>query len=156
MKLTSLPERQIQTSWEGAAMAENVEGASQEHYLPYERTTAFIWTERAFDLMQQGKLHAEVKEGRPGVLTSHTWGECPRCGDHLDDWQPLSAVTGLLGNRGRESVRRTADIEPIEVDVSCGCGTVHPGAQADTPGCGVSFRIELVPVFDSNVAGRDS
>ncbi|MDQ3152790.1 MAG: plasmid pRiA4b ORF-3 family protein [Actinomycetota bacterium] len=46
------------------------------------------------------------------------------------------------------------DVEPV--DIGCGCGTTHPGAPADTTGCGVSFRVELEPVPDSDAAGRDS
>jgi hypothetical protein len=40
-----------------------------------------------------------IHERRPGVRWSHVSGECPRCGHSIDDWQPLSAVTGLVGGR---------------------------------------------------------
>lgn len=126
--------------------------ASEERY---EKSTAFVWTERAFDLLETGKLKAEIQERRPGVRWSHVWGQCPRCGHRIDDWQPLSAVTGLVGGRRPDSAARdTADVEPV--DIGCGCGTTHPGAPADTTGCGVSFRIELEPVPDGDAAGRDS
>ena len=125
--------------------------ASGEHY---EKTTAFGWTERAFEFLETGKLRAEIQQHRPDVQWSHVWGECPRCGHHIDDWQPLSAVTGLVGGRRPDSAARAAaDVEPV--DIGCGCGTTHPGAPADTTGCGVSFRIELEPVPDGDVAGRD-
>jgi len=121
----------------------------------HERTTAFVWTERAFVLLETGKLRAEIQERRPGVRWSHVWGECPRCGHRIDDWQPLSALTGLAGGRRPDSAAREAgDVEPV--DIGCGCGTTHPGAPDDTTGCGVSFRVELEPVPDSDAGGRDS
>jgi hypothetical protein len=134
------------------AMSEDAGTASEERY---ERTTAFVWTERAFELLEAGALRVEIQERRPGVRTSHVWGECPRCGHRIDDWQQLSAVTGLVGGRQPNSSRPdTGDVEPI--DIGCGCGCTHPGAPADTTGCGVSFRVELEPVPDSDAAARDS
>jgi hypothetical protein len=133
-------------------MSGDVETASEEHY---EKTTAFLWTERAFELLEIGKLRAEIQERRPGVRWSHVWGQCPRCAHQIDDWQPLSAVTGLLGGRRKGSAARdTADVELV--DIGCGCGTTHPGAPSDMTGCGVSFRIELEPVPGSDATGRDS
>lgn len=121
----------------------------------YEKSTAFVWTERAFDLLEAGELQAEIQEFRRGVRWSHVWGKCPRCEHRIDDWQPLSAVTGLVGGRRPGSVAGgTVDVEPI--DIVCGCGITHPGASADTTGCGVSFRIELELVPDSDAAARDS
>lgn len=126
--------------------------ASEERY---EKTTAFVWTERAFELLEVGNLQAEIQERRPGMRWSHVWGECPRCRHRIDDWQPLSAVTGLVGGRRPDSAARdTVDVEPV--DIGCGCGTTHPGAPGDITGCGVSFRIELEPIPDSDAAGRDS
>lgn len=108
----------------------------------YAKTTDFAWTERAFEFLQTGRLQAEIRQPRQGVAASHVWGQCPRCGHLLDDWQPLSAVTGLTGGRQPDSAARaTGDIEAV--DIGCGCGTVHPGAPLDITGCGVSFRIEL-------------
>lgn len=107
----------------------------------YEKTTAFRWTERAFEFLESGRLCAEIRGPRPDVRSSHVWGECPRCGHHLDDWQPLSAVTGVVGSRRPDSAGDTIEVEAV--DVGCGCGTVHSGAPADVTGCGVSFRIEL-------------
>jgi hypothetical protein len=119
----------------------------------YERTTAFIWTECAFDLLEIGTLRAEVEEPCPGLRWSHVWGPCPRCRHPLDDWQPLSAVTGLVSRSG-SAEHDIAEIESI--DITCGCGTGHLGAPNGMTGCGVSFRVELEPVPDSNASGRDS
>lgn len=111
----------------------------------YEKTTAFGWTERAFELLEAGQLRAEIERPHPGVRASHVWGQCPRCGHHIDDRQPLSAVTGLTGSRRPESsAADTANVEVIDVD--CGCGSVHADAPADITGCGVSFRVEFETV----------
>jgi hypothetical protein len=120
----------------------------------YEKTAAFAWTERAFELLESGRLRAEIRQPRPGVLASHVWGRCPRCGHDIDDWQPLSAVTGLTGSRQPGSTTRdTTDVEPV--DINCGCGTVHSGAPADITGCGVSFRVELEPVPEGAAPERE-
>jgi hypothetical protein len=133
-------------------MTEDAATASQDQY---ERTTAFRWTEHAFALLEIGKLHAEIQQPRPGVRVSHVWGPCPRCGHPLDDWQTLSAVTGLVRSRRPDSAAHdTSDVEPI--DVGCGCGMTHPGAPPDTTGCGVSFRIELEPIPSTDIPRRDS
>lgn len=133
-------------------MTETVGTTSDDRY---EKTTAFVWTERAFELLETGKLRAEIQQPHPGVRVAHVWGQCPRCGHQLDDWQPLSAVTGLIGARRPDSATHDdADVEPI--DVSCGCGMTHLGAPADTTGCGVSFRIELEPIPSSGASRRDS
>lgn len=132
-------------------MSEDAGTGSEERY---EKTTAFGWTKRAFELLESKKLWAEIQERQPGVRWSHVWGDCPRCGHRIDDWQPLSAVTGLVGGRRSHSdVRDPVDVEPV--DVGCGCGSTHPGAPEDTTGCGVSFRVELEPVPDSD-GERDS
>jgi len=110
----------------------------------YQKTTGFEWTERAFELLGSGELWAEIQHHQGGQW-AHVWGRCPRCGHRIDDWQPLSAVTGLLGGRRtRSGTHETESVEPV--DVGCGCGTNHPGAPDGVTGCGVSFRIELEPV----------
>jgi len=124
--------------------------ASEERY---EKTTAFVWTERAFELLETGKLRAEIQEPRAGARWSHVWGQCPRCGHYIDDRQPLSAVTGLVGSRRPETFTHNIVVDVEPVDVGCGCGTTHSGAPADTTGCGVSFRIELEPIPQSDARG---
>lgn len=113
---------------------------SAEPATGYEQTTAFEWTERAFELLAEGRLQAEIHRLLPGVLSAHVWGQCPRCRHQLDDWQALSAVTGSVTSRRPGS-------DPLDdvtvVDIDCGCGTVHAGAPGGTTGCGVSFRVEL-------------
>jgi hypothetical protein len=63
-----------------------------------------------------------------GLFKSHGWGQSPRCGHRIDDWQPLSAVTGVVGGRRPDSAAHdNSDIEPV--DIGCGCAsptTVHP------------------------------
>ncbi len=121
----------------------------------YEKTTAFEWTERAFELLQTGQLRAEIHKPRAGVEASHVWGRCPRCEHQVDDWQPLSTVTGMIGSRSAESA--APDAANVEsVDVSCGCGTVHPTAPDGITGCGVSFRIEFEPDPDRAAGERQS
>src|SRR5205807_1522904 len=118
----------------------------------YEKTAAFVWTVRAFELLETGNLRAEIQEHRPGVRSSHVWGQCPRCEHRIDDWQPLSAVTGLIGRRRSGLADRDADVELV--DVSCGCGTTHPGAPPGTTGCGVSFRVEFERLPDGSAGGQ--
>ncbi len=58
------------------------------------------------------------------IVRSHVWGQSPRRGYRIDDWQPLSAVTGLVGGRRPDSAAHdTADIE--QVDIGCGGGITH-------------------------------
>ena len=122
----------------------------------YEKTAAFAWTSRAFEFLETGKLRAEIQEHRPGVRSSHVWGQCPRCEHRIDDWQPLSAVTGLVGRRRSGLAERDANADVELVDVSCGCGTTHPGAPAGTTGCGISFRVEFERTADGSAGGESS
>lgn len=114
----------------------------------YEESTAFKWTEEAFEKLENGKLRGEVIASR-GIVRSRVWGECPACGHDLDDRQTHTAVTGVFGGEWRGTARRddgTGGAEPAyyQVDVSCGCGHAHPGAPAGRTGCGASFRVELL------------
>lgn len=43
------------------AMSDHAKTASEESY---ELTTAFVWTERAFDVHETGKLQAEIQQRR--------------------------------------------------------------------------------------------
>ena len=95
-----------------------------------------LWAERAYQMLQDGSLHAEIMQAH-SVLSFHVSGSCPRCGDPIDDWQPGSALTGLLTTRG------SGTYQSQHVDVTCGCGQMHDGAPEMITGCGVSFRIEF-------------
>jgi hypothetical protein len=117
---------------------------------PYHESTDYSWTETAFEMLEHHDLNGEVIS-RDGIVRSRVWGPCPRCRHELDDQQTHTAVTSLMGGqwrdpRGTDSGQPGAgDAGPLffPVDVSCGCGTSHPGAPAAHTGCGVSFRVEL-------------
>ncbi|MCI3271489.1 hypothetical protein [Streptomyces cylindrosporus] len=115
---------------------------------PWESTPDFKWTDRAYDLLEQDLLHAEVKVN-DGVLSTRVWGNCPRCAGRLDDGQVLTAVGLFSPIRGRIGAEAAALNAPVVVvDVTCGCGLAHTGAPAGVTGCGVSFRVELVTRAD--------
>jgi hypothetical protein len=111
---------------------------------PWEATSDFQWTHRAYDLLEQNLLHADVSVVE-GVLTTRVWGTCPRCEGLLDDRQVPMAVGDFSPVRGRAD-REAAALHPtlVVMDVTCGCGYAHAGAPEGTTGCGVSFRVELV------------
>jgi hypothetical protein len=122
----------------------------------FENTAAYAWTERAHEMLQRGDLHAKAF-ATDGVLSAHVWGLCPRCAHELDVRETLSAaVTTTRGNRSLwgalagaltgKTVTGDPDLPAeIPVDVECGCGHSHHGAQEKTTGCGVSFRV-LAPL----------
>jgi hypothetical protein len=120
----------------------------------YEESTAFEWTEKAFSKLENGKLHGEVI-ATSGVVRSRVWGPCPACAHDLDDRQTHTAVTGVIGGEWRDTLRRdgvakAAQPAYFQVDVSCGCEHAHPGAPAERPGCGASFRVELLMQADGS------
>ena len=116
---------------------------------PYQESVDFSWTEKAFEMLGHDDMHGEVIS-RGGIIRSRVWGPCPRCEHDLDDRQIHNAAVGLMGGQ-RQDPRgpggQPADGVPgpvfFQVDVSCHCGTSHPGAPAGQPGCGASFRVEL-------------
>jgi hypothetical protein len=120
----------------------------------YEMTSDYVWTEKAYQSLQEGRdMHGEVIS-RDGVLVSRVWGQCPRCQHLLDDRQTLTALPGLIGVRGGDQVEAEQDESHpawryTRVDVSCGCGDAHQGAPGGRTGCGASFRVEL-PVQENN------
>lgn len=117
---------------------------------PYQESTDYSWTEKAFGMLECGDLQGEAAS-RDGVVSSRVQGPCPRCRHALDDRQTHTALTGLMGwqQRGPDGAGpgQPGDSEAglvfLPVDVSCGCGGSHPGTPAGTAGCGVSFRVEL-------------
>lgn len=107
----------------------------------------YKWTEIAFRLLNEKDLDGEVISVE-GVIRSRVWGQCPCCGHEIDERQTHTAVANLMGTerfRGAapDLVATAAEPRYFEVDVSCRCQVPHPGAPADTRGCGVSFRVEL-------------
>jgi len=115
---------------------------------PYRESSAFEWTEVAFEMLERGELLGEVI-ANGGVVRSRVQGPCPRCRHALDDQQVHTAVTGYFadGLRGLGSGAPGAAVGDearyYQVDVSCGCGDDHSGAPEGKAGCGVSFRVEL-------------
>ena len=105
----------------------------------YEDTTDFDWTVRAFQSLREGRLHGRVFAA-DGVLSSHVWGECPRCAHAIDVRQVHTAVV-----TGPHRAVEPADEPPtLPIDIACRCGSPHEHAPGSATGCGVSFRIELV------------
>ncbi|MEU2062671.1 hypothetical protein [Streptomyces sp. NPDC013455] len=111
---------------------------------PWAAISDFIWTDRAYDLLERKLLHAAAQVA-DGILTTKVWGPCPRCSGRLHDVQVPTAIGDVAGSRGGTE-ETTAMPEPrvVVVDVTCGCGVAHPDAPEGTMGCGVSFRVELV------------
>jgi hypothetical protein len=123
---------------------------------PFNKTDplALKWTERAFELLQQGKLRAEVIVSH-GVKVVRVDGTCPYCDDHLHYTDSLTAVTegseALLGGGGgggigTEGIESPREPQYDEFTVTCGCSEPHEGDPEKETGCGTSFRISvLVP-----------
>ncbi|WP_326555142.1 hypothetical protein [Micromonospora sp. NBC_01813] len=108
----------------------------------YAQTAAYEWTERAYRLLLGGQLQARPFDA-DGVLSSHVWGDCPRCGHQLDHRQVHTAVAAGPGRQtGGRIIPPT--LPTLEIDVPCGCRHTHSGAPDGTLGCGVSFRVEIV------------
>jgi len=118
---------------------------------PYQESTDYSWTEKAFEMLECNDLQGEVVVSRDGIVSSRVWGPCPRCRHALDDRRTHTAVTNLMGGEWRgpggagpgQPGSEDAGLAFFPVDVSCGCGDGHAGAPAGTTGCGVSFRVEL-------------
>jgi hypothetical protein len=121
----------------------------------YQASTDMVWTEKAYEKLQEGgDLHGEVIS-RDGVMASRVWGQCPRCSHFIDDRQALTALASLMGVRGSGpgASTGTTEVRFAQVDVSCRCGDPHKGAPAGKTGCGISFRVEL-PVQDAGASTR--
>jgi hypothetical protein len=130
-------------------IADGIAADTRSQDEPYQESVDYVWTEKAFEMLERGDLHGEVVS-RNDVVLSRVWGPCPRCGHALDDRQTHTAVTNLMGRErrragGTETEPPGQAISPVfhRVDVSCGCGDRHSGAPAGQTGCGVSFRVEV-------------
>ncbi|WP_367127332.1 hypothetical protein [Saccharothrix sp. HUAS TT1] len=104
--------------------------------VPYQRTTAFTWTERAFALIESRELAVRTVV-TDGIVAATVAGSCPRCGHHLVDNQVGTAVTPV------RSVGVPDAPPTVVLDVSCGCGLPHTDAPEHVTGCGVGFRVQL-------------
>ncbi|CAM5324868.1 hypothetical protein GCM10010390_91080 [Streptomyces mordarskii] len=119
---------------------------------PWEERSAFHWTDRAYSLLEQGLLNADVQVV-DGVLSTRVQGICPRCNGVLDDRQVHTAVTDLMvGVHRSTAVPGISGPAVVTIDVTCGCGMAHGAAPEGRTGCGVSFRVEL----EANTGDGDS
>lgn len=112
----------------------------------YEESSDLRWTEIAVDMITKGSIDGRFKI-TGGIGSAHVWGSCPRCKHRFDVRQTLTAVipgerTGVI-NEGHQAP--SAGLYPVAVDVDCGCSVVHPGGPDGITGCGISFRVELLP-----------
>jgi hypothetical protein len=126
----------------------NVDSPTSDEAEDYRVSSAYVWTERAFEELQKGvDLHGEVLVLEDGVMATRVWGQCPRCNHHFDYRQALTALTSVMGVRANEVTHpipaETAEVPYVQVDVSCDCGDPHAGAPEGKIGCGTSFRVEL-------------
>jgi hypothetical protein len=109
--------------------------------VPWRPLSDFDWTKRAFERLIDHRLRFDLGT-RDDVVSTRVWGPCPRCEGPIDDRQVRSAVALIGTGRGQDPTF-TPGPERIPVDITCGCGRVHPGAAEGITGCGVSFRVEL-------------
>jgi len=113
--------------------------------LPYERDrpTAYAWTDKAFDMLLEGRLDGQVHR-RSGLEAATVVGLCPRC-EHRFRFE---SATVAIGTGRRTLGTGGPDPDPDEfvpVDVRCSCAGEHPGRRDGETGCGVAFRIEVRP-----------
>ena len=103
---------------------------------------AMEWTEKAFALLEAGKLEAEATV-KDGITVVSAYGTCPYCDDHLRFSDTLNAVTE--GGGGVDELERRGD-EPVyqEFTVTCGCDQSHEGDPKKATGCGTSFRVRVL------------
>ena len=110
------------------------------------------WTERAFELLQAGDLHAEVITKAGGKVVRVN-GTCPYCQDELRYSESLIAVTEgserAIGG-GTDLAVAEAATEPRyeEFIATCGCSESHDGDPNKGTGCGTSFRVAVLASDD--------
>jgi hypothetical protein len=113
--------------------------------LPYERNrpNAFEWTDKAFDLLDEGRLHGRV-DRLAELEVATVVGVCPRC-EHTFRFESSRHAVGT-GGRTLESDDSTIDPnEFVPVEVRCQCKSDHDGRHDSEKGCGILFRIEVRP-----------
>ena len=80
----------------------------------YAQTAAYEWTERAYRLLLSGQLQAR-SFATDGVVSSHVWGACPRCGHQLDHRQ---VHTAIAAGPGRQTGGQIIPPTPPTLEVS--------------------------------------
>jgi len=114
--------------------------------IPYqiEAPNAYGWTERAYDLLQEGKLGVTIAT-TSGVRTAIVGGACPNCQDEVNFRQVLDTVTGdSLSTLGRYH-RGTEHDRYLTLTVSCRCTERHEGRpDAVAHGCGINFVVDVL------------
>ncbi len=106
------------------------------------RANDFVWTKKAFELLQSGRLAASVSSDL-GIQVASVIGPCPRCGHCTRSHQVLDAVRGeplaLLG-----ADRLTGNAGYVRLVVSCTCAEMHAERPEDVAGgCGINFHVDI-------------
>ncbi len=119
--------------------AEKTPKAKQPVLCDWEETNSQQWTDRAYSLMQEGKLRARIVE-LSGVTVLLVDGQCPRCGVDYTRTQPADAVASSVGHL-RDPDATEVGRYRLET-TTCGCDEGHPGRPTTVAGgCGVWFAV---------------
>jgi hypothetical protein len=118
--------------------------------VPFNTTDPFAmkWTDRAFDLLKNGKMSAHIVTVE-GIKAARIDGSCPYCDDQIHLTEPLTAITqgsdGFLGRgiASRDEAELTGSVRFQDVTITCGCNEPHAGDPNKSTGCGTSFRISV-------------
>ena len=111
--------------------------------------TAYEWTDKAFELMTEGKL--TVSLDTDGTVTAH--GACPRCAHdpnytHLETIVLPQGPVGTLSKGGQPVSKADPGVNAsgqyVTVPIQCACRETHEGRPAGEAGCGITFNTELL------------
>lgn len=106
----------------------------------------YRWTERAYDLLTQGRLAVAITGVGEDTAVVAT-GECPRCThdvaySHAERIVAPEAAGAGPGSTAVEPRDRTGAY--VGVDVVCWCDNPHPGRPTSLGrGCGVVFTADV-------------
>jgi hypothetical protein len=105
---------------------------------------AYQWTDKAYDLLQAGRLTASVHT-KAGIQTATVEGDCPHCHHDVNYRQVFDAVAGEpLSTLGERTTG--IDVGYVPLTVSCQCTEFHKGRPDKIDhGCGINFRIDVLP-----------